>query len=126
MFRYMWKILRVNTFILNDRHQRVVLNGQCSKWSKIKAALPQGSILGPLFFLVYINDLPERLTTNAKLFADKTSLFSVVHNSTLSSVSLNNDLLKISQWAYLWKMTFNPHVSKQTHEFVFFSESNYN
>ena len=72
---------------LNDRHQRVVLNGQCSNWSKIKAGVPQGSILGPLLFLVYINDLPEGLTTNAKLFADDTSLFSVVHNSTLSSVS---------------------------------------
>ena len=95
---------------LNDRHQRVVLNGQCSNWSKIKAGVPQGSI-----------DLPEGLTTNAKLFADDTSLFSVVHDSTLSSVSLNNDLLKISQWAYQWKMTFNPDVSKQAQEVVFFS-----
>ena len=102
---------------LNDRHQRVVLNGQCSNWSKIKAGVPQGSILGPLLFLVYINDLPEGLTTNAKLFAD--SLFSVVHDSTLSSVSLNNDLLKISQWAYQWKMIFNPDVSKQAQEVVF-------
>ena len=89
---------------LNDRHQRVVLNGQCSNWSKIKAGVSQGSILEPLFFLVYINDLPEGLTTNAKLFADDTSLFagdtslfSVVHNSTSLPVSLNNDLLKISQ-----------------------------
>ena len=97
----------------------MVLNGQCSNWSKIKAGVPQGSILGPLLFLVYINDLPEGLTTNAKLFADDTSLFSVVHDSTLSSVSLNNDLLKISQWAYQWKMTFNPDVSKQAQEAVF-------
>ena len=104
---------------LNDRHQTVVLNGQCSNWSKIKAGVPQGSILGPLLFLVYINDLPEGLTTNAKLFADDTSLFSVAHDSTLSSVSLNNDLLKISQWAYQWKMTFNPDVSKQAQEVVF-------
>ena len=104
---------------LNDRHQRVVLNGQCSNWSKIKAGVPQGSILGSLLFLVYINDLPEGLTTNAKLFADDTSLFSVVHDSTLSSVSLNNDLIKISQWAYQWKMMFNPDVSKQAQEVVF-------
>ena len=55
---------------LSDRHQRVVLNGQSSKWSHIKAGVPQGSILGPLLFLVYINDLPEGLTTSAKLFAD--------------------------------------------------------
>ena len=51
-------------------------------------------------YLVYINDLPEGLTTNAKLFADDKSLFSVVPDSTSSSVSLNNNLLKISQWAY--------------------------
>ena len=100
---------------------RVVLNGQCSNWSKIKAGVPQGSILGPLLFLAYINDLPEALTTNAKLFADDTSLFSVVHDSTLSSVSFNNDLLKISQWPYQWKMTFNPDVSKQALEVIFFS-----
>ena len=60
---------------LNDRHQRVVLNGQRSNWSKIKAGIPQGSILRSLLFLAYINDLREVLTTNAKLFADDTSLF---------------------------------------------------
>ena len=97
----------------------MVLNVQCSNWSKIKAGVPQGLILGPLLFLVYINDLPEGLTINVKLFADDTSLFSVIHDSTLSSVSLNNDLLKISQWAYLWKMIFNPDVSKQAQEVVF-------
>ena len=84
---------------LNDRHQRVVLNGQRPNWSKIKAGVQQGSILGSFFFLVYINDLPEGVTTNAKRFEDHTSLFSVVHDFTASSVSLNNDLRKISQWA---------------------------
>ena len=62
---------------LNDRHQRVVIKGQCWNWSKIKAGVPQGSILGPFMFLVYINDLPEQITTNAKLFAGDASLFSV-------------------------------------------------
>ena len=60
---------------ISDRHQRVVLNDQSSNWSHIKAAVPQGSVLGPLLFLVYINDLPEVLTTNFKFFADDTSLF---------------------------------------------------
>ena len=113
--KYYWLI---HSF-LNDRHQRVILNGQCSNWSKIKAGVPQGSILRRLLFLVYINDLPWDLTTNAKLFADDTSLYSVVHDSTSSSVSLNNDLLKVSQWAYQWKMIFNPDVSKQAQEVVF-------
>ena len=69
--------------------------------------------------MVYINDLPEGLTTNDKLFVDDTSLFSVVHDSTVSSVSLNNDLLKIPQWRYQWKMIFNPDVSEQGQEVIF-------
>ena len=60
----------------------MVLNGHCSNWSKNKGGVMQGSVVGLLFFLVYINDLPEALTTNAKPFADNASLFSFVHDST--------------------------------------------
>ena len=86
---------------------------------KIKAGVPLGLILGPLFFLACINDLPEGLTTNVRFIADDTSLFSVVHDSAASSVSLNNDHLKISQCVYQWKMVFNPDVSKQAQEVAF-------
>ena len=79
---------------LSDRFQRVLLNSQTSKWSQIKAGVLQGSILGPLLFLVYINDLPEGLTSNVKLFADDTSILSVVRDSSSSSLSLNEDLSK--------------------------------
>ena len=106
---------------LNDRQQRVVLDGQSSKCSHIKAGVSQGSILKPLFFLVYINDLPEGLTTSTKRFADDTSFFLVVHDSAASSAFLNDDLLKISRWAYQWKMISNPDASKQGQEiFLFF------
>ena len=64
-----------------ERKQRVVLNGQVSTWEDINAGVPQGSILGPFLFLLYINDLTEDLTTNVKLFADDTSLFSLVHDT---------------------------------------------
>ena len=64
---------------LTNRKQRVVLNGQNSSWADIKAGVPQGSILGPLFFLLYINDLTENLDSNPKLFAEDTSLFSIVY-----------------------------------------------
>ncbi|MEO0684333.1 MAG: reverse transcriptase family protein, partial [Cyanobacteria bacterium J06649_11] len=67
-------------FLLEDffrgRFQRVVLNGQSSDWMEISAGVPQGSILGPLFFLIYINDLPEGLVSRAKIFADDTSVLS--------------------------------------------------
>ena len=104
---------------LSDRSQRILLNGQTSKWSQIKAGVPQGSILGPLLFLVYINDLPKGLTSNVKLFADDTSIFSVFRDSSSLSLSLNEDLFKISQWRYKWKMLFNPDASKQAQEVVF-------
>ena len=81
--------------------------------------MPQGSIVGPLFFLIYINDLTDGTTSIAKLFADDTSLFSVVQNKNNSASQLNNDLNKVSDWAYTWKMSFNPDPSKQAQEVVF-------
>ena len=102
----------------------MVFNGQSSKWSLIKAGVLHGSILGPLLFLVYINDLPEGITTSAKLFADDTSLFSVVHDSAASSAFLNDDLLKSHRWTYHWKLIFNPDASKQAQEIVFCRKAN--
>ena len=93
---------------LNDRKQRTVLNGQSSNWGDISAGVPQGSILGPLFFLVYINDLSVGLKCNVKLFADDTSLFTVVEDSNTAASDMNHDLDLISQWAHAWRMTFNP------------------
>ena len=60
---------------LSGRYQTVVLNGQKSSWRSVLAGVPQGSILGPLLFLIYINDLPNDLKSNAKLFVDDTRLF---------------------------------------------------
>ena len=109
---------------LNNRCQRVVLNGQSSVWKSIAAGVPQGSVLGPLFFLIYINILPLGLTTNIKLFADDTSLFSVVNNASVSVSRLNNDLVKIRNWAFNWKMSFNPDSTKQAREIIFSKKNN--
>ena len=97
----------------------VLLNGQTSKWLQIKAGVPQGLFLEPLLFLVYINDSPEGLTSNVKLFADDTSLFTVVRDSSSSPITFNEDLSKISGWGYKWKMLFDPDASKQAQEIVF-------
>ena len=86
----------MNTIIdfLSFRKQRVVLNRQVSQWASIEAGVPQGSVLGPLLFSIYINDLFDNLSTNAKLFAGDTSLFSVVRDINTSAIHLNNDLRK--------------------------------
>ena len=104
---------------LTGRQQRVVLNGQTSSWKNILAGVPQGSVLGPILFLVYINDLPNGIESTCKIFADDTSLFSKVKDETSSDTQLNNDLNKISKWAFQWKMLFNPDPSKQAIEICF-------
>ena len=83
------------------------------------------SVLGPLLFLVYINDLPEGLNSNVKLFVEDTSIFSVVRDSRSSSRSLNEDLSKIIQWVYKWEMLlFEDDASKQAQEVVFSRKKN--
>ena len=77
---------------LRNRKQRILLNDQISDGSDVRATVLQGSILGPLLFLIYINDLSEGLSSNAKLFADYTSLFSVIHDSNTSALELHSDL----------------------------------
>ena len=104
---------------LSGRLQRVVLNGQTSSWRPVLAGVSQGSILGPLLFLVYINNLPNGLKSNPKLFADDTSLFAIVKDKNESADVLNNDLLLISKWAYDWKMLFNPDPKKPAQEVIF-------
>ena len=104
---------------LSDRFQRVLLNGQASSWRQDLAGVPQGSILDPLLFLIYINDLLNELKSNAKLFADDTSLFAIVKDKSESANILNNDLSEISKWAYDWKMLFNTDPSKPAQEVVF-------
>ena len=92
---------------LKDRKQRVVLNGRSSEWAAVSAGVSQGSVLGPVFFLIYINDLTENVACGAKLFADDTSLFSVVRNENETAQALNSDLEKLPIWAWQWKMKFN-------------------
>ena len=99
---------------------KIVLNGQNSSWANFQAGVAQGSVLRPLLFLTYVNDLPDNLSTNVKLFADDTSLFSVVHDiATSSSWDLNYDLNGVREWTFHWKMSFNPEPLKQAQEVIF-------
>ena len=100
-------LLSILEKFLKERKQRVVLNGQVSAWKSINDGVRQSSILGPLLFLIYINDLTEGVTTNVKLFADDTSLFSVVHDSQTSANDLNKNSKIMNNWAFQCKMNFN-------------------
>ena len=100
---------------LTDRQQRVLLNGKCSRWSTVSAGVPQGSVLGPLLFLVYINDIVDNVRCDIKLFADDTSLFSVVRNDR-STEELNRDIELLRLWSWQWKMQFN---ADKTEEVIF-------
>ena len=113
------KLLSVLSDFLKDRKQRVILNGQVSSWADVNAEVPLVSILGPLLLLVYIIDLADGLSSNAKLFADDTSLFLIIHDVNTSANELNNDLYQINKWVFQWKMSFNPDPSKQTQVIIF-------
>ena len=112
-------LLKVLKHFLTNRKQRVVLNGQSSSWTNVKAGVPQGSILGPLLFLIYIFDLADGLSSNTKLFANDTSLFSIIHDSVIMTLELSSDLSKIKQCEFQWKMSFNPNPNKQSQEVIF-------
>ena len=93
---------------LSGRKQKVVINGASSFSLFIEACVPQGSILGPLLFLVYVNDITNDVTCDINLFADDTSLTEVVNNPNLSASRLNQDLVILHKWASQWLVTFNP------------------
>ena len=105
-------LLKLLEDFLKERKQRVVLNGQVSTWKNINAGVSQDPIIDPLLFLIYINDLTEDLTTNLILFADDTSLFSVVHCTQTPANDPSKDLKLINNWAFQWKMNFNPDPTK--------------
>ena len=93
---------------LHDRRQYVSLNNVSSSTKLIKAGVPQGSILGPLLFLLYINDIVNDIQADIRLFADDTSLSVTVDDIPESAATLNSDLSKICKWAQTWLVSFNP------------------
>ena len=113
------KLFSLMKSFLAHRMQGTVLNGKASRWGTITALVPQGSILGSLFFLIYIYDLTDGLKCNVKLFADDTSIFIVVHEPTTAAENLNHDLDLINLWTTKWRMPFNPYPSKQAIEVIF-------
>ena len=111
-------LLTVLTSYLSNR-KRVVLNGTKSEWGIIESGVPQGSVLRPLLFLTYINDLEINIKSSIIFFADDTMLYSIVYGEGLSALELNHHLQRIKEWAHQWKMAFNPEPNKQAVEMLF-------
>ena len=92
---------------LANRKQGVCLNGYASSWLTPNAGVPQGSILGPLLFIIYINDIVNNIRTNIRLFADDTTLYESVDDPLLTGININIDLRTILSWAKTWLVMFN-------------------
>ena len=97
---------------LQFRKQRVVIKGEKSDWGVIGAGVPQGSVLGPLLFLIYINDIVECIDCGIKLFADDTILHLEFDNPEMATNKLNKNLDNISKWANDWLVKFSEQKTK--------------
>ena len=103
----------IRNFLLK-RRQRVVLNNSKSTWSEVISGVPQGSVLGPILFILYINDLHDVISCVSKLFADDTKLYRSV-DSYDDSNTIQMDLYELDNWSSSWQMKFNIQKRKVLH-----------
>jgi hypothetical protein len=99
---------------LDNRRQRVCVNGSFSEWSPVTSGIPQGSVLGPILFVTYINDMPDTVSSMCKLFADDTKLYRAIEQSQDIEV-LQDDLFSLSGWSDEWLLRFNASKCKRMH-----------
>jgi len=107
MFGFGGELLQWLNSYLTNRRQRVVVEGSLSEWRPVTSGVPQGSILGPLLFLLYINDLPSSATNSTvALFADDSKCFKEIRN-TDDCVKLQYDITSMYNWSTTWRLYFN-------------------
>ena len=99
-------LLRWLRNFLTNRHQRVVIHGTYSSWSQVTSGVPQGTILGPTLFLIYVNDIPNVITSTIKLFADDTKIYREFNNVD-DTLALQSDLDSLENWTKSWQVKFN-------------------
>jgi hypothetical protein len=113
-FGFQGKLLEWIKAFLTNRRQRVVLDGTASVWKDVLCGVPQGSVLGPLLFIIFINDLPDGLSILLKLFADDSKLVSVIRNSS-DREEFQKNINRILEWTTKWKMELNLSKCKVMH-----------
>ena len=99
---------------LTDRKQKVAVNGKESKWHNVTSGIPQGSVIGPLLFVLYINDQPELTMSDTFLFADDIKIFRTITDKN-DQGTLQDDLDTLEQWSNKWLLKF--HSSKCKHDY---------
>ena len=104
---------------LFKRRQKVINKNSWSSFEPVSAGVPQGSVLGPLMFLIYINDIGEKFISLSRLFADDTSLGYSSQSVDQIKTVINHDILELNAWSCNWLMSFNPEKT----EILFFSNS---
>ena len=92
---------------LQDRQQRVVIHNSSSSLCNVSAGVPQGSVLGPLLFIQYINDIAENLISLNRLFADDTSFSYSSRDELQIKTVIDHDLKELDEWSKKWLMSFN-------------------
>ena len=116
---------------LSLRRQKVCVNGIYSEWDKVISGVPQGSVLGPLLFLIFINDIDEGILSKLKKFADDTKLYREIINISDCNI-LQNDLNNLAAWSEEWKMLFNVdkcsvmHLGRKNDKHVYSMDSSSN
>jgi hypothetical protein len=108
------KVLEWIRDFLSGRRQRVVVNGKLSSWTYILSGIPQGSVLGPILFVIFINDLPDVVSSTSKIFADDTKLFRAIRIIEDHDV-LQQDLDNLVEWSNKWQLGFNETKCKSLH-----------
>lgn len=98
---------RLISSLLSDRRQRVVINGTRSEWVPVRSGVPQGTVIGPILFLIYINDIRCGIESKMRLFADDSIIYREI-KSEADHLALMNDLLKLQEWSSRWQMVFKP------------------
>ena len=108
------KLCKWSAEFLMGRKQKVIVNGVDSTWQDVLSGVPQGSVLGPLYFIIFINDLPDIVHNFIALFADDAKLFSAIQNVE-DRRHLHHDLVQLHEWASRWQLKFNAKKCKVMH-----------
>ena len=108
------KTLSLIQSILVGRTQFVVIEGECSDEVPVSSGVPQGSFLGSILFLLYINDLPDNVQSQVRLFADDTAVYLTINHPCDASL-IQKDLDQLQRWEVKWEMEFNPSKCQVLH-----------